>query len=244
MRAIRIIFRRELGAYMRSPFSWVLAALVLLVDGLLFQAFALGTGAGAQLSAFVLERYFYAASGIALVSGILLSFRLISEERQNHSIVLLNTSPVKDSEIVAGKYLAALTFLALLLGLSLYIPLMLKVGNKITFAQIFVGYFGLLLLGSCALAIGLFASALTRYQLVAGVIAAAIQIVMVFLYQFAKQLEGGPREVLSQLDMWWIHYQQGFMRGVLNLSDIVYYGAVTYFFLLLSVKTLEAKRWQ
>jgi ABC-2 type transport system permease protein len=244
MRAIKIIFRRELASYVRSPFSWVLAFLFLLVDGLLFQGFALGSGGGSTLSAFVLERYFYAASGPAIIGGMLLSFRLISEERQNHSMVLLNTSPVKDSEIVIGKYFAALTFLGILLALSLYIPLMLKIGNKITFAQIMVGYLGLLLVGSVALAVGLFASALTRYQLVAGVIAAVLLLVMVFLFQFSKQLEGAPREVFAELDMWWIHYQQSFMRGVLNLKDVVYYVAVTYFFLLLSVKTLEAKRWQ
>ena len=69
-------------------------------------------------------------------------------------------------------------------------------------------------------------------------------LIMVFLFQFSKQLEGAPREVFSELDIWWIHFQQGFMRGVLNLKDVVFYVAVTYFFLLLSVKTLEAKRWQ
>lgn len=244
MRAIRIIFRRELGAYLRSPFSWVLAALFLLINGLLFHAVALPGGSGANLSTFVLERYFLAAGGIAIFTGMLLSFRLISEERQNHSIVLLNTSPVKDSEIIVGKYLAALLFLAFLTGLSLYIPLLLKVGNKITMAQILVGYFGTLLAGSAALAIGLFASSLTRYQLVAGVIALVIIIIMAVLYPFSKALEGAPREVFADLDMWWVRFQQSFPRGVLNLKDVVYYVAVTYFFLLLSVKTLEAKRWQ
>lgn len=244
MRAIRIIFRREFGAYLRSPFSWVIAALFLLFDGLLFQAFALGSGGGATLSAFVLERYFFFAGAVSMGAALLLSFRLISEERQTHSMVLLNTSPIRDSEIVIGKYLAALAFLAVLLGISLYIPLMLKVGNKITFAQIMVGYFGLLLMGSATLGIGLFASALTKHQLVAGVIALTILILMCVLYMFAKTLEGAPREVFAELDMWWIHHTQGFVRGVLNVKDVVYYIAVTYFFLLLSVKTLEAKRWQ
>ena len=243
MRAIRIIFRREFGAYLRSPFSWVLAALFLLVSGVLFQGFALGTDRNA-LSALVLERYFYAASGISIGGGLLLSFRLISEERQTHSMVLLNTSPVRDSEIVIGKFFAALAFLGLLLLMSLYIPLMLKSGNKISFAQIFVGYFGLLLIGGTALSIGLFASSLTRHQLVAGVIALVILIVMVVLFPFAKRLEGTPHDVLGELDLWWIHFQTGFMRGILNLKDVVYYVAVMYFFLLISVKTLEAKRWQ
>ena len=49
---------------------------------------------------------------------------------------------------------------------------------------------------------------------------------------------------LGQLDVWWIHFQQGFASGIVNVKDIVYYLALTYFFLLLTVKTLEAKRWQ
>ncbi len=241
MRAISIIYRRELGAYLRSPFSWVIAAVLLLVDGLLFQGFAM---ADKQLSAVVLEKFFYFSSGIAMAAGLLLSFRLISEERQTHSMVLLTTSPVRDSEIVIGKFLAALTFLTILLALSIYIPLLIKVRGKITYSQIGVGYLGLYLIGAAALGIGMFASALSRHQLVAAVLALLMLIVMVILFQFAKKLDGTVREVFGDLDLWWIHFQNGFMRGVLNLKDVVYYLAVTYFFLLLSVKTLEAKRWQ
>jgi ABC-2 type transport system permease protein len=241
MRAISIIYKRELSSYLRSPFAWVIAAVLLLVDGILFQAYAM---TGEKLSAVVLERFFYFSSGVAMAAGLLLSFRLISEERQNHSMVLLNTSPVRDSEIVLGKFFAALTFLAILLLLSIYMPLLIKIRGKVTFAQISVGYLGLLLLGASALAIGLFASALARQQLVAGIAATAILFVMVLLFQFSKTLDGSVRDVLAELDLWWIHYQNGFMRGVLNLKDIVYYLAVIYFFLFLSVKTLEAKRWQ
>lgn len=241
MGATSIIYRRELLAYLRSPFSWVLAALLLLVEGILFQGYALQ---GEQLSAIVLERYFWFASGIPLFGGVLLSFRLIAEERQQHSLVLLNTSPVRDTQIVLGKFFAALTFFAILLVLSLYMPILIKVNGKITGAQIFVGYFGLFLMGAAVLAIGTFASALTKSQLVAAVVAAVITLLMCILFVFAKRLDGGVREVLQELDLWWIHYQNGFMRGVLNLKDVIYYIAVTYFFLLLAVKTLEAKRWQ
>ena len=100
MRATSIIFRRELGHYFRSPLGWIIAAAVLLVDGFLFQAFALS---GEQLSADVLEHTFMWMSGIPLFAGVLLSFRLIAEERQNHSMVLLKTSPIRDTEIVLGK---------------------------------------------------------------------------------------------------------------------------------------------
>lgn len=241
MRATRIIFRRELGAYLRSPFAWVIAAVLLLVDGILFQTQALS---GEQLSAIVLEKFFWTSSGIAMAAGILLSFRLISEDRQTHSLVLLSTSPVRDAEIVLGKFLAAFVFLAILLALSIYMPILIKVEGKISTSQVVVGYVGLLLIGAATLAIGLFASAFAKQQLVAGVAALAMLAVMFLLFPLAKRLDAPVRPVLQELDIWWVHFQNGFMRGVLNLKDVVYYLAVIYFFLLLAVKALEAKRWE
>jgi ABC-2 type transport system permease protein len=241
MRAISIIYRRELGTYLRSPFGWVIAAILLLLFGIAFQGYALS---GELLSAIVLERYFYVASGIPLVGGILLSFRLLSEERQNHSMVLLNTSPVRDSDIVLGKYLAALTFLAITLLLSIYMPILIKINGKITGAQVVVGYVGLFLIGAATLSIGLFASALTRQQLVAAVVAAAVIMLMCFIHLLANKVDPPLKDVIEQVDLWWLHFQYGFMKGILNLKDVVYYVATTYFFLLLSIKTLEAKRWQ
>jgi ABC-2 type transport system permease protein len=241
MRATRIIYKRELSAYLRSPFSWVLAALLLLVEGILFQAYSLQ---GEQLSAIVLERYFWFASGIPLFGGVLLSFRLIAEERQQHSMILLNTSPVRDTQIVLGKFLACLTFFAILLAVSVYMPLLIKVNGKITGAQILAGYLGLFLMGAAVISIGIFASSLTKSQLIAAVVAAVITFLMCILFVFGKVLSGGVRDVFQQLDIWWIHYQNGFMRGVIHLKDVVYYLGVTYFFLLLAVKTLETKRWQ
>lgn len=241
MRAIRIIYRRELGTYLRSPFGWVIAAILLLIDGILFQGYAMS---GEQLSALVLERYFYFASAMPLFGGVLLSFRLLSEERQNHSMVLLSTSPIRDSDIVLGKFFAALTFLAILLLLSIYMPIMIKINGKVTTTQLFVGYFGLLLLGAATLAIGLLGSALARQQLVAAVAASAMVVLMCFIHLLANKVDPPLKDVIEQIDLWWVHYQYGFMKGVLNLKDVVFYVATTYFFLLLSIKTLEAKRWQ
>jgi ABC-2 type transport system permease protein len=241
MAATSIIYRRELSSFLRSPLAWVIATLVLIVDGIFFRAFVLK---GEQLSALVLERFFWFSSGMVMFAAVLLSFRLITEERNQHSLVLLNTSPVRDSQIILGKFLAALTFLAILLILTVYMPLLIKVRGKITGSQILVGYFGLLLLGAATLAIGIFASAMVRSQLLAALISTATIVVMVFLFQFAKTLDGTVQSVFQELDLWWIHFQNGFMKGVLNLKDVIYYLAVTYFFLLLGVKTLEAKRWQ
>jgi ABC-2 type transport system permease protein len=241
MRAINIIFRRELGAYFRSPFSWVLAAFFLLLTAVLFQAFSLGIPG--SLSTFVLERYFYWACVATFIAGATLTFRAISEERSNHSMVLLNTSPVRDSDIILGKFFASFVFLALMIGLSLYMPLMLKIGNKISLSQILVGYFGLLLAGSVALAVGLFASSLTRYMLVAASLALVILGPMALFATRALD-PGIARDVLVELDVFITHFVPSFSRGILNLKDVIYYVAVTYFFLVLAIKTLEAKRWQ
>jgi len=241
MRATSIIYRRELGGYLRSPLTWIIAAALLLVEGIFFQAWALR---GEQLSAQVLERYFFISSFAVGTAGIIFSFRLIAEERQNNSMVLLNTSPVRDSDIVLGKFFAALTFLAIILLLSIYMPVLIKINGKITAAQVFVGYLGLLLIGAATLAIGLFASSLTRQQLVAAVAAAAMIALMCFIHLLANKVDPPLKEVIEQVDLWWVHFQYGFMKGVLNLKDVVYYLATTYFFLLLSIKTLEAKRWQ
>jgi ABC-2 type transport system permease protein len=241
MAATNIIYRRELGAFLRSPFAWVIAALFLFVNGILFLAFVLP---GQRLSAVVLEQFFMFSGLTSFGVGLLLSFRLIAEERTSHSMVLLNTSPVRDSEIIVGKFLAALTFLIILLALTIYMPLLIKVRGKITGSQILVGYIGMLMVGSAALSIGLFASAMVKNQFLAAVIGLVILVVMGNLFKFASTLEGNVRTVLQDIDLWWVHYMGGFMRGVLNLKDVIYYLAVIYFFLLLGVKTLEAKRWQ
>src|SRR5690349_11277828 len=83
--------------------------------------------------------YLFVTSFLVGAAGLIFSFRLIAEERQNHSMVLLTTSPVRDYEIVLGKFLASLTFLAIVLVLSLYMPILIKVNGKISGAQILVG---------------------------------------------------------------------------------------------------------
>ncbi len=242
MRATSIIYRRELSSYLRSPIGYLIAAAMLLVCGLLFQSQALGSTA--KLSADVLSEFFRFCSGCTIGAAIALSIRLISEERQQHTLVLLNTSPVRDAEIIAGKFLAALTFLSFIVLASFYMPLLIKVNGKITMSQVLVGYLGLVLLGASVLAIGIFASALSRHYLVAAAVALVLVVVMVQLYPLGIKLDEPIRSTLQDLDLWHKHFGLGFMRGILNLGDVVYYLAVSYFFLLLATKALEAKRWR
>lgn len=242
MRATSIIFRRELAAYLRSPIGYVIAALLLLVCGILFQAKALGEGK--QLSAIVLQKFFEFSSGTTVVAAIALSIRLLAEERQTNTLVLLNTSPVRDVEIVVGKFLASFVFLSGIVLLSLYMPLLIQVNGKISTSQVLVGYLGLFLIGSASLAIGIFASAMARHQLVAAALGASLAGIMYLLYELAKKMPPPLKDVFQDLGLWHVHFAGSFMQGVFSLKDAIYYLAVTYFFLLLAIKTMEAKRWQ
>ena len=209
--------------------------------GIIFQAQALHSK---QLSAAVLAYFFQLISITTMVIAVVLSIRLIAEERQQNTLVLLNTSPVRDVEIVLGKFLAAFFFLALIICASVYMPLLIKVRGKISAEQILVGYAGLLLLGGATLAMGMFASALTRHYLVAGVIGAVLAFLLASMFQLGQVLDAPLKEVVSSMDIWWFRFRGGFEKGILNLKDVVYYIGVTYFFLLLATKTLEAKRWR
>jgi ABC-2 type transport system permease protein len=231
-----------MAAYLRSPMGYTVAALSLLVAGMMFQAFALGSGE--KLSADVLRQYFWFMSGVVQFIGVALSFHVITNERTSNTITLLNTSPVRDRDIVLGKFLSVWVFMALILLASVYMPLLILVNGKISISQLFVGYLGLWLLGGVSIGIGVFASSLTKNMLVAAVIALAINGTMVFLFPMAKVVEAPLVEVFQNLDLWHVHFQGGFMVGVFNLKDAVYYVAFIYFFLLLATKTLELKRWQ
>jgi ABC-2 type transport system permease protein len=232
--------QRELRAAFRSPLGSVVMAAVLLVEGILFYWSALSEK---LLSAEVLERFFYNCSGITMIAAVALSMRLIAEERQTGTLVLLNTSPISSLEIVLGKYLAAWLILAATTVLSLYMPMLIFVNGKVSVGHILVGALGLLLLGGAAMAIGLFASALARSQVVAALLGAAMTGAMVLLWILGKAVEPPLKDLFGNVAL---HHEnfRPFMAGTLNLGCVMYYLAVTYFFLLLATKTLEARRWR
>ena len=243
MSATAIIFRRELQAYFRSPMGYIVAAVVLLLDGVIFYATALGPDAGERLSGTVLAGFFYNASGLTAVAAVALSIRLIAEERQTGTQLLLDTSPVRDWEIVLGKFLSALAFLSAITLATLYIPLLILVNGKIAVGHILIGYLGLILLGAAVLSIGMFATALTRHQLVAAAVAAVITGVMFLLWELS-QIVGPPlSRVFAAMAIHGRHFA-GFLSGLLHLRDVVYYLALTYFFLFAATKVMEAKRWE
>jgi ABC-2 type transport system permease protein len=236
-----LIARREFGSYFRSWMGPSLMAGALLVDGLLFNFY---NGLDKKLlSGQVLTQFFYNTSGVTMIAAILLTVRSLAEERQTGTLVLLNTAPVKDRDIVLGKFLAAFGVLALTTLLSVYMPAWLFLHGKVAVGHIAVGYLGLLLLGAALTAIGVFGSALASSQVVALIISAVLAAVFVLLWMVAKATEPPLNQFVSALA---VHHEnfRPFMNGILLPSGVVFYVLFTYAFLFASTKVLEARRWQ
>lgn len=240
--ATGIIFRREFNAYVRSPMGYIVAAVVLLIDGILFYVTALGPDSQ-FLSGEVLEQFLYTASGMTAIAAVALSIRLVAEERQAGTLLLLDTSPVRDWEILLGKFLSALAFLSLITVATLYMPLLILVNGKISVGHIMIGYLGLTLLGGTVLAIGLLATALTRHQLVAAAVASVITGTLFLLAPLAERVGPPFGRFFAAVTIHGRHWA-GFQDGILHLRDLVYYLAMTYFFLFAATKVMEAKRWE
>jgi ABC-2 type transport system permease protein len=236
-----LIARRELAAYLRTFQGYVIIAMVLAVDGLLFNAYALG--GVSKRSSEVLSLFFFFSSGTTLVASVFISMRLLAEERQAGTLALLYSSPVKDHEIVLGKFLSALAFLTLMTLATVFMPLLVMVHGKLSLGHIAAGYLGLLLLGSASLAIGTFGSALARNQVLAAVLSACMLVALLTCWLLARITEQPLSDVFGALALWNQHFQP-FQAGVVHVRDVVYYLLVTYVALFAATRVLEARRWR
>jgi len=241
MSNVFLIVRRELSSYLSTLTGYVVAAVMLAISGLLFNVVALG--GEEKLSEEVLKMFFYFMSGTVMVGAIFLSMRLLAEERQMGTMVVLYTSPVSEWQIVVGKYLSALVFLSLIGACSLYMPALIFVNGKVSFGHILAGTLGLLMLGSASIAIGTFGSSVTRSQVVAAAVSGATIVAMLLMWKLAKVADPPLDDVFGAMSLFDKHFQP-LMKGIVNLRDIVFYLSVTLFFLLATTKVLQARRWR
>ena len=241
MRLIWLIARRELGGTIRSPLGFVVVAIILAVDGLMFNLLAMG--GGVKLSAEVLGEYFRVLSGTTMVASVFISMRLLSEEQQTGTIALLLTSPVRDRQVVLGKFLGAFMFLALMTVITLYMPLLVMVHGKVSWGHVFAGYLGLLLLGGACLATGTFGSSLARSQIVAAFATGSMIVAMLLFWLLARVADKPLDDLFSYMALHNMHFRS-FMSGKVHLRDIVFYGSVVVFFLTAATRMLESRRWR
>ena len=241
MNAALLIARRELASYLRTWSGYVIIAVVLVIDGLLFNAFAMG--GSSKRSAEVISLFFYFSSGTTMVASIFISMRLLAEERQTGTLALLYSSPVRDAEIVAGKFLSALVFLGLMTALTFYMPMLVLVNGKISYGHLFAGYLGLMLLGSASLAIGTFGSALAKNQVLAAILSGCMLVALLVSWLLSSVTERPFSELFTALALHGRHFLP-FQSGIVHVRDVVYYAVVSFVALFAATRVLEARRWR
>lgn len=238
MRNTWALTQRELQATFYSPIAYIVAAVFLIATGYLFMENTLKPGEEASV------RMLLQGMAWMLVFAVpLLTMRSLSEEYTVGTIETLMTAPVTDVEVVIGKFLGAFVFFLTLLAATLvYVVILLRYGAA-DLSVIAWGYCGMLFLGAMYVAVGIFASSLTRYQLLAALFGAGLLGVFTLLVDALAVIQGGAwRTVFGYINI--LYRFEDFTKGMFDTRGLVFFISGTLFFLFLTVKVLESRRWR
>lgn len=229
------IAKRELLSYFNSPAAYIVICLFLMLMGWFFwQPFFLVNRASVR-SMFDLMSILLLPTAPALTMG------LIAEEKRTGTIELLLTMPVRDMDVIVGKYLGALGLFVVLLICTLPYPISVSTLGTLDWGPVWAGYIGILLEGGAMLAIGVLASSWTDNQLIGFFVASAACFMFWIIDRFLPFL---PQSMASTLE--WLSFDYHFRnlaRGVLDARHVVYFLSVIGVSLALAFRSLESRRW-
>ena len=236
MPAALAIARRDLKTFFASPIAYVVFGVFLLVGGYLFFGPLFLSGRASMRS------YFSLAPVLFVVFIPALTMRLLAEERKSGTLELLLTLPVRDGDVVLGKFLASLAMVAVGLLCTLPYPISLSrlAVTPFDWGAVAAGYFGLLLMASSFLGLGLWASAMSRNQIVGFIVGLVVCFAFYFVDKFAALF---PEQIASVLQYLSVDYHfENIARGVLDTRDLLFYGSLTTIALLFTTRTVAAVR--
>lgn len=236
MSKIWAIASRELRSYFVSPLAYVVAAFFMLVAGYLFSLILYHTK---QAS---LQPLFSNLAVMFLLITPALTMRLLADERRTGTIELLMTSPIRDRDLVLGKYLACVIYLAFLLALTLLYPAILAYAADPDWAPIWTGYLGTFLLGCSFMALGVLASSLTSNMIIAAMITFALSLVVWLLPSAGQMFGGTANDVMTYLSV--MNHQENLGRGVLDTSDLLFYLSFIAACLFMTIRSVETYHWR
>lgn len=232
---IRSIFFKELRSFFNSPVAYIVIIVYLVILGWFFTSSLFVTNLATMRTVFEMTPF------LLLFFAPAMTMRLISEEKKSGTLELLITKPIKEVEIITGKFLAswALYFFTLLPTLCYYITLTFI--GSLDLGSVIGGYLGLLLVGAVFLAVSVFGSSVTENQVVAFI----ISLFIVFsLFMLDKVLFYVPSAVGIVLEYLSIDYHfSNIARGVIDSRDVIYYLSAAGFSLLLATVALQKRRW-
>lgn len=234
MRNVWAVGQRELRSYFLSPLAYVVIALFLALSGYLF-ALILANGREASLRGLVQN-----VSVLYLFIVPAISMRLLAEEQRTGTVELLLTNPVQEWEIVAGKFLAAILLVLVMLALTLLFPLFLFIFGNPDRGPIITGYLGIFLQAAAFLAVGLWASSLTQNQIVAAIVSFALLLILWLSDNLGQFLGGTMGQIVSYTSV--INHFQSFPQGVIESKDVIYYLTLVVAGIVLSTLSLQARR--
>jgi ABC-2 type transport system permease protein len=254
MRNVWIICRKELHSYFASPIAYILLIIFGVIFGFFFwnllgafifegiQSQMSGQSFPMNLNEWIIRPLLGNASVIGLFLIPVITMRLFAEEKRTGTIELLATSPVRDVEIILGKWLASvLLYACLLLFTAIDFAFLFKYG-KPDWKPLLVGYLGLLLLAGALLAIGTFISSLTRNQIIAGAVTFAVCL-MFYVFGWVSGYENALwARVLSYMSV--ATHMESFEKGLLDIKDAIFFLTLIFLGLFFTARSMESLRWR
>ena len=254
MRNVWIICQKELNSYFASPVAYLLLTMFALIFGFFFwnsvgyfnmmglESQMRGQAFPMSVNEYVIRPLLSNISVIGLFFIPMITMRLFAEEKRMGTIELLATSPIRDMEVIIGKWLAAVMLYAvLLLFTAVNFAFLFKYGNP-DWRPMAMGYLGLLLQAGGLLAVGTFISTLTKNQIIAGAATFGVCLMLWVLEWVAGYETATWAKVLAYMSV--ITHYESFGKGVLDTKDAVYYVSLIFLGLFLTSRSLESLRWR
>jgi ABC-2 type transport system permease protein len=253
MRNIWIIFKKELHSYFVSPIAYLLLTMFAVIFGFMFwnmvasfsnytlEAQMQGQNFPVNINEMVIRPLFGDAAIVGLFFIPLITMRLFAEEKRTGTIELLATSPIRDMEIILGKWFAAVAmYTAMLVFAGVSVGFLFKYGNP-DWRPLAIGFLGLLLQGSALLAVGTFISTLTRNQIIAAAVTFGVCLLL-WLLSWANFNTATWAQVMAYCSV--TTRLDSFAKGVLDLKDAVYFFSLIFLGLFLTSRSMESLRWR
>ena len=242
MKKLFAIVGREWRAYFLSPLAYVILTAYMFLNGFIFSrivAFLSTPGVPRErfLSLMFTNTYFWI---FTLFIVPIITMRLLAEERKSGTLEVLLTSPVSETTVVLGKFLGALGFFLVIWIPSLVFVLYLGSRTAVDYGSVASGYLGIALIGAYFIAIGVFASTLTKNQIVAAILTFAMLIPLFSAGLFQAGADPSRQTIIDYLNMW--DHMDEFARGIVDTRRLVYYLSGMAFFLFLSAVVIYSKK--
>lgn len=233
---MKAIFKKEFKNYFLSPVGYVFVGVFMALAAMFFASGILSTQR-ADISLM-----FSDINVVYLFLASLLTMRLIAEEKNKKTDQLLLSSPVSITEIVLGKYFAAMAVFMVTMLLSFVFPIIMFVFGNPSISEIIGSYIGFILLWGAFIAIGVFISSLTESQMIAGVATFAGLLLIYFINWFKMSVKSA---LLQKVIGWFslLDRYGEFQSGILNFENVIYYLSFIFIFLFFTIRVIDKRRY-